>query len=366
MAKDADASGELGRVIASQAHAIEARWLERVSQDVAGRRDVELTHLRDGMPDYLAALAKLLSAPHSAQNGATSWREIAREHGITRVRVGFDIDQLVREFMILRSVIEDFAREEIVLSSAQCSSLADLIEAAIATSVAAYVDAREYEARRRQAENVGFLIHELRNPLSAAIGAMEMVTRRATAAPEKSLAIVNRSLQRLSQLIDQVLLTETLEARSVEPTRTDVRVGDLLDASTAVARDVARKKGLAFRVHADRSATMRIDPELTRSAVQNLVDNAVKYTDAGRVEVSVEDRDAGWTFHVRDSCPGLSQEELRTIFEPFRRGSTTKKGTGLGLSIARRAIEAQGGSIHAESSEAAGCHFWFTLPKRHD
>jgi len=76
-----------------------------------------------------------------------------------------------------------------------------------------------------------------------------------------------------------------------------------------------------------------------------------------------EDRD-GFTVHVRDTCDGISKEEIRTIFEPFNRGTTGKSGTGLGLAIARRAVEAQGGTIQVESGEPSGCHFWITLPKQ--
>ena len=354
---------ELGRVIAARAHEIERRWLERVLKDIATRHDVELTHLRDGIPDYLAALARLMSTPHTEPRGAESWAKVARDHAITRVRVGFDIDQLVREFIALRSVIEEVAREELVLTPEQCTSLADLVEAAIARSVAAYVDAREYEARRRQAESVAFMIHELRNPLSGATLAAGLARAHAVPAQARHLDTLDRSLHRLTELIDSVLLTEKLEAGRAELRWEDVRVGELLDASTVAASEVAADKGLVFDVRAERDASMRIDRDLTRSALQNLVDNAVKYTDHGRVEVTVEDRDTEWSIHVRDTCPGLSPEELRTIFEPFRRGATTKQGTGLGLAIARRAIEAQGGSIHAESRGPTGCHFWFTLPK---
>ena len=67
-----------------------------------------------------------------------------------------------------------------------------------------------------------------------------------------------------------------------------------------------------------------------------------------------------------DTCEGLSPEELRTIFEPFKRGRSAKGGTGLGLAIARRAVEAQGGSIHGESPGPVGCRFSITLPKRID
>src|SRR5690606_18427560 len=135
--------------------------------------EVELTQLRDGIPDYLAALGKLLTGGASKLDGDGSaiWSRIAREHGITRVRIGFDIDQLIHEFVVLRHVIRAVATEHGLPAIAAEASLADLIDAAISEAVRAYVGARDHDARRAQAENVGFITHELRNPLSTAVHA---------------------------------------------------------------------------------------------------------------------------------------------------------------------------------------------------
>ena len=105
-----------------------------------------------------------------------------------------------------------------------------------------------------------------------------------------------------------------------------------------------------------------VDQIENRYFARYLADNAAKFTDRGRVEVMVEDDGDELIVHFRDTCQGLSPEELRTIFEPFERGATRKAGTGLGLAIARRAVEAQGGSIGAESPGQAGCHFWLRIP----
>src|SRR5690348_15753957 len=102
-----DPALSLGRVIARHRDEIEERWLERVERDVARGLNVELTHLRDGLPDYLATLVDLLLSGQSAgqlpteAGGAAAWAAVAREHGITRVRIGFDIAQLVHEFIVL-------------------------------------------------------------------------------------------------------------------------------------------------------------------------------------------------------------------------------------------------------------------------
>lgn len=358
---------ELGQLIRTKQSDIEQRWLHRVQTDVASQADVELTHLRNGIPDYLSSLAGILSgggAGDTKAEGAAIWSDVAREHGITRVRLGFDIDELIHEFIVLRHEIGAVAAESGISMTSTEGVLADLIDAAIAESVRAYVDARDYELRRMQAENIGFLTHELRNPLAVAVQAAQLIRQQGTPEQARALDALDRSHRRLLELIDSVLEAERLVAGKVEPRIVEVREGDILELATEAARKVARDKGLAFEVLGEPARRIHVDPDLTRSAIENLVDNAVKYTDSGRVEVAAEETATTWSVHVRDSCHGLSNEELRTIFEPFRRGRTSQKGSGLGLSIARRAIEAQHGSLQAESPGPSGCHFWITLPRR--
>lgn len=358
-------AGDLGQAIDRRRSDIERRWLARVRADIAPGSDVELTQLRDGMPAYLESLVELLCAPDTERATAidTRWAAIAREHGVTRVRIGFDITQLIHEFIVLRHIISDVAVEEGLGRRCVLGLLSDLLDGAITASVRAYVDARDYDARRREAENVGFLTHELRNPLSNAMLAATQLRYDAPPAVVPLLDALDRGHQRLVALIDGVLLTQKLESGVVVPRPFDAKLADIVESAVEAARSSAAAKHLDLRVER-MDAIVHVDPELTRSAVQNLVDNAVKYTDHGRVEVTIDDQPTDFTIHVRDSCGGLSPEELAIVFEPFKRGSHRKAGTGLGLTIARRAVESQGGSIHAESDGDTGCHFWIVLPKR--
>ncbi len=343
---------------------IERRWLELVQTQISDKPGVELTHLRDGLPDYLRALVVLLRGGHDFEvGGEPAWSKVAREHGITRVHIGFDINQLIQEFIVLRHVIREVAREH-GLTDPPDAVLADVLDQAIAASVSAYVDARDYRARQKQAESVGFLTHELRNPLSNAIMAASRLRQHSTPEQQRPLDMLNRNHARLSELIDGVLLTERFVAGKVECRPADVMLGQVMEPALEAARAAATHKGLGFSVSYDPELRVRLDPALTRSAIQNLADNAAKYADRGHVEVSVVDSADEFVIHVRDTCEGISEEELRTIFDPFERGTTGKSGTGLGLAIAKRAVEAQGGSIHAESREARGCHFWISLPKQ--
>lgn len=341
------------------------RWLAWVNADVA-KSHVDPTALQDGIGEYLAKLAIALRGGDPLSAGATAvWIDIAREHAVTRVKLGFDIDQLVHEFILLRRVLTDVAEESgLRADQRQAERIADLIEAAIATSVKSYVESRDLDSRSKQARHIGFLTHELRNPLGAAMLAASQL-RLSESSPQhaRTLDLLDKSHERLRELIDRVLITERLEAGETEARPVEATMGELFDLALLPAREIARSKGIEFEARYDPSTRLCVDRVLFASAVQNLVDNAVKFTDDGAVTVTVDELPEAVSIHVRDTGPGISADDLSHIFEPFKRGRSEKSGTGLGLTIARRAIEAQGGSIHAESAPGAGCHFWVVLPK---
>jgi signal transduction histidine kinase len=343
---------------------IESRWLARVERDIVTGPAIEPTQLRDGLPDYLVSIVALLADGEPVKSAGThAWERVAREHGVTRVRIGFDIGQLIHEFVVLRRVIRDVLESEGIHVNGPGAILSEILDAAIAAAVQSYVEARDHEARQRQAEHIGFLTHELRSPLSSAVLAASQLRLDATPEQELPLQILERNHRRLSDLIDSVLLTEQLAFGSVQLRRVTVRLGQVMDGALEAAHAMAAHKGLELVTQYDPELKVELDPLLTRSAVQNLADNAAKYTDSGRIEVSAEDRPDALVIHVRDSCGGIPQSELHTIFDAFRRGSTHKTGTGLGLAIAKRATEAQGGTLEVESPGPPGCHFWMTLPK---
>jgi signal transduction histidine kinase len=344
---------------------IERRWLEHVQRGLEGH-EVSPSELRNGMPMYLVRLAEGLRQSSSAKaGGSSSWEHVAREHAETRLHLGMNIGQLVQEFIVLRQVLFEVIKEErMLLDIDQSGRLADLIEGAILAAVASYVESRDYESRKQQAEHIGFITHELRNPLTTATLGLVHLRRSLTLTPEqaRAFAIVERNQQRLAELIDGVLMVER-DTHALQPKLAVLTLAQVLDEIVAAAKLAAEAKGLHLEVRFDRDVVVYVDPKLTRSAIENVVHNALKYTDVGDIHVVAEDLAGEVVVHVRDSCPGISKEELRTVFEPFRRGHSGKPGAGLGLAIARRSVEAQGGTIHAEQGEDKGCHFSLTLPK---
>ena len=359
----------LASVIDSQRDEIERRWLSAIAVHVA-RHSLNGSELRNSVPDYLVALVDALQRESSLEvSGAEAWAKIAREHAIARVRQGFNIEELVREFIILRQILFDLAREHAV-DGGHLSRLADLVESAIAIAVRSYVESRDYAARRVEAEHIGFVTHELRNPLTTAELMASKLRQKSTSphAPIESreVELLDRSLKRIHELLDGVLLVERLNADAVTAQTTALALGDLLSPVIDAATSVAASRGIALEAQFDRELTVQADPQLTASVLGNVLDNAVKYTDEGRVQLVAEASADEVVIHVYDNCLGISDEELATIFEPFRRGAHGgRPGTGLGLAIAKRAVEAQGGRIGADSASERGCHFWFTLPKAH-
>jgi signal transduction histidine kinase len=202
----------LAGTIAAHKDEVIERWLRNVESDIGrGGRSLCDTELKDGIGDYLEKLAEALDGGTSVElSGASAWRDVAREHALTRVRQGFDIDELVRELILLRRTIFEVGRQHGLPSDAAVANrLADLIGAAIAASVRDYVESRDYQLAQRDAAHVGFITHELRNPLTTATLAVTRLEHdpEVTARHRPVLTALHKSLARLKDLIDEVLLS---------------------------------------------------------------------------------------------------------------------------------------------------------------
>lgn len=367
MPHEREACAALARVIEDRRDEIVRRWLERVAEELGDADRVSDSELRNAVPDYLVGLAELLRSPEppGEPGGGALWERVAREHAVTRVRQGFDIASVLREFILLRGVIVDAAREAGLTAEALFESLTQALEAAIEHAVASYVVSRDREAQRIEAQHVAFVTHELRNPLGTAVLAVTQLRELVPDAPSirQLLDAAERAHAKLGTLIEGVLTVEKAQAGEIVPAVEDTRLEDVVEEAITGARAQATLRRRDLEVALDPQLRLRIDPRLTASAVQNLVDNALKYSESGPVRVWSESTDRGASIHVRDRCGGLSKDELHTLFVPFRRGRHRRgaSGAGLGLAITKQAIEAQGGSVHAESVDG-GCHFWIELP----
>ncbi len=242
---------------------------------------------------------------------------------------------------------------------------------------------RDLDQARQKAEQAGdaktlFLAnmsHEIRTPLTAILGFAEiMLTEWNDPEPgtdrEQALRAIHRNGSYLLQVLNEILHFSKLEAGEARPDLVDCSLLLLLSEVRSLFAFPARERELEFTVRIEGSVpeTLRCDPVFVRQALVNLVGNALKFTQRGRVEVIARHLPAArlLEIEVRDSGVGIAREDLRRIFEPFQQadGSRTRRfgGTGLGLAIARRMIEALGGRIHVESEPGRGSRFRVALP----
>jgi signal transduction histidine kinase len=253
--------------------------------------------------------------------------------------------------------------------------LLSLLGRLVATAVQ---NIRAYEAERSTADElrrlsalradfVSLVSHELRSPMSAVIGAARTLQGRwRELTPEQResfLALIGDETSRLARLIDDVLDTSRIEAGTFSFTFSDVDLGELLRDVIAAAEFAQDEVELTAEVGA--LPRVRGDRERLRQVIQNLVDNAVKYSSAGgRVQVSATADDGHVLIDVADQGPGIPPEDRELIFEKFGRSSsgTAKPGSGLGLFIARSIAEAHGGTLGVDSVPARGSVFRLELP----
>lgn len=214
------------------------------------------------------------------------------------------------------------------------------------------------------------LSHELRTPLTGVVGLTELMHASATDALQRDrLAIVERSSRALLQLINDILDFSRLDSGPVRMVLQDTDVREVLDEACAVTATLAQSKGLdmVLRVDAQLPQLWRADPLRLRQALTNLMNNAVKFTDTGHVQVEVSQSQAGeLAVEVADSGLGIAREDIARLFQPFGQldASRTRRhgGAGLGLAISRELIERMGGRIEVRSELGVGSTFAVYLP----
>jgi signal transduction histidine kinase len=217
---------------------------------------------------------------------------------------------------------------------------------------------------------VATVSHELRTPLTSISGFLEMMEdeeERLGESGRRYLDVIRRSTDRLHALVEDLLLVAQIEAKRVELQMASVDVGTLAVRAVEAARPAADEKGVALDVTEDHPPTVRGDRVRLSQVIDNLVSNAIKFTDdGGRVTVSVEGDDRSVRLVVTDTGIGVPPEEQGQVFSRFFRASTATRraipGTGLGLAISRALVEQHGGTIAFASLEGQGTSVTVTLP----
>ncbi len=228
---------------------------------------------------------------------------------------------------------------------------------------------RQLEAIRQ--EFVANVSHELRTPLSLIKGAVETLLDGGKEDPVtlgRFLDIIDRHTERLTLLINDLLLLSTLESGrirlSLEPVPLRAAAQEVMDDF----HERARARGVSLVNDIPVAVVGKADPDRLRQVLANLIDNAIKYGRAdGAMAVSARALEPGWIeVAVADDGAGIPPEAQPRIFERFYRvdkaRSRDQGGTGLGLAIVKHVVQAHGGDVRIASAPGEGTTFYFTLP----
>jgi PAS domain S-box-containing protein len=226
-------------------------------------------------------------------------------------------------------------------------------------------------ASRAKSEFLANTSHEIRTPLNGLLGLVRLAQEPGVGAARlrEYLERIDDSAQALAGLISDILDLSKIEAGQLTLEQVDFDLHALLGTMRAAYAELARAKGLGFRLDIDDRVPHWVsgDPVRLRQILANYMSNALKFTATGAIEAAVRLLpDRRLRVQVRDSGPGIAPALQPRLFHPFSQAdaSTTRRygGTGLGLSICRQLAVLMGGGVGVESRPGAGSTFWADLP----
>lgn len=231
-------------------------------------------------------------------------------------------------------------------------------------------EAQAQSASRAKSEFLAAVSHELRTPLTSIRGFAELMEMRLEQPRFKDQArMIRKAAEHLNELLTEILDLAKVEAGAMPVSPEPVALAELLQSTLDFFSVTAAQKSLDLQLQLAPSTpqTLLCDGLRLKQILNNLLSNALKFTQEGRVTIEVEASEDLVSFHVVDTGPGIAPELHDTIFERFRQGndrvSYEHGGTGLGLSLSRALAGLMGGTLTVQSSPGQGARFTLRLPR---
>ncbi len=365
----------IGEIIERDLELILVRWQQRCGELRLTTTDnhwLALSRVRE----FLQALATQLC---SSRRSAHEPQQTAADLGELRWKLGWDLRQVVREYLVLRLILLDHLNRECdtSLTAEELLAISLNIDEAIIAAATEFAeheerirDEYESELERSNRELKRFshvIAHELKSPLNTQLLGLATIERQLGAAVEQpelrqALTTTQNAVQAMSRLIGELLRYAEVGSDESEVRPTNCRA--IVDAAIRNLQTEISRNGA--HITCGELPTVPANPSTLTLVFQNLIGNAIHYRRDQTPEICIEasQGEGECRFAVSDNGLGIDEEDLPRIFEMFSRAHVEQRptGTGIGLAMCRRIVKQHGGRIWAESEAGSGSRFCFTIP----
>jgi signal transduction histidine kinase len=362
---------QLALLLHAQSDSLLREWRSR-GKKLPSAKDLDKPTLNDHIPELLKELAAAFEHGSDTKIALQMATGTPPEHGLERLRNGFEVEEVVAEYNILRECIHEMATHYgIAMQGQPFHILNHAFDGAVGAAVRTYAVQQAVEVQQRRQDYLAFVAHDLRTPLNAISLAAVMLERMAGQHPDADRAAqAVKSLQRnagyLSTLVDKIL-EENANLQTELSVKLQCRTIDLWPLVESLVYDLHPISGtgstqLINNIPVD--LTAYADAALLRRIFQNLIANALAHTPYGEVRITARPSETGdgVVCMVSDNGTGIAEDRLSLIFEKYEADGKTKRAYGLGLAICKTFVEAHGGTIGARSHVGQGSEFTFWLP----
>jgi two-component system, OmpR family, phosphate regulon sensor histidine kinase PhoR len=360
----------LARLIRQEQDTLLAAWREEVRQ-LSVAHNLDVPTLNNHIPDLLAELADELEA-YSEESMIGELKKNSVIHGLDRLRLGFDVEEVVAEYNALRGVIQDLIeRHDLSLRGPVNRTINRVIDMSIGLAVKTYATQKALEIQKRREKHLAFVAHDLRSPLAAIAMAAQLLERAVpdVANDERAASLLetmHRNVRRLNSLVVKVVQEDAnLNAKVNEKVeRQEVNLKELVEGLVSDLAPLAAASHLRLVNEVPEGLTAFADANMLSLIFQNLLSNAIDYTPNGEVIIGTQQskKSASIECWVSDNGAGIPADRLEKVFDELETDPDKKSGMGLGLAIVKQFVEAHGGQVAVESEIGQGSTFRFTLP----
>jgi two-component system phosphate regulon sensor histidine kinase PhoR len=362
--------GRLAALIREKRGDLLAHWRQKVTE-LPSARQLDVPALNDHIPKLLDELAAALQSEADQTIEQALVKGSPPAHGLQRFQAGFDIEEVVAEYNILRGCIHDLAEKNgLSLQGRPFHILNRVLDEAIGLAVQTYATQQALEVQRRREEHLAFVAHDLRTPvnaisLAAGVLGSALRERSASAEAEQMLKILERNVQNVRRLIEGIIKenTDLGTDGGVKLERREFDLWPFVEVVVQDLRPVAAPGSTELINEVPHHLAVYADAGLLRRVLQNLIANAIKFTPRGTVRIGAREleEEGAAECWVSDNGAGIPADRLEKVFDELETDSRDKGGFGLGLAIVKTFVEAHGGKVSVESKPGLGTTFRFTL-----